>query len=228
MKRPIVAVAFLLLASQGPVAESAETPDVPRPAIVAASDWGSTPQPIPDTRKHTPKYVTIHHAGVRWEAKVAPAVFLRNMQSWGQRDKGWPDLAYHFLIAPDGTIFEGRPLAYEPESNTKYPLAGNIGVEMMGHFGEQRPDPRQIDSCVRLTAWLCQRYHIAPMQVRGHKDAAQGQTECPGKDFDRYLKDGQFRRWVQELLDGKPPTIDPGPPLPGGPTKPVPATAPAQ
>src|SRR4051812_5017209 len=210
--RPSVATALIaLLASP---AFGAEAPEVPRPATVPVSEWGSKPQPIPDARKQTPRYVTIHHAGVLWEAKVAPATFVRNMQTWGQRDKGWPDLPYHFLIAPDGTIFEGRPLAYEPESNTTYPLSGNIGVEMMGNFERQRPDPRQIASCVKLTAWLCRRYDIKPDQVRGHKDAAQGQTSCPGKDFDRYLRDGQIRRWVGEILEGKAPAIEPGPPLP--------------
>ena len=198
---------------------------VARPPIVAAGEWGSRPQPIPDARKHTPKFVTIHHAGVLWEAKVTPAAFVRNMQSWGQQEKGWPDLPYHFLIAPDGQIYEGRPLTFEPESNTKYPLAGNIGVEMMGNFEQQRPDPRQLAACAQLTAWLCDQFGIATPLVRGHKDAAPGQTSCPGKDFDRYLTDGQFRRWVQETLDRKTPQIDPGPPLPGGPTEPIPTTA---
>jgi hypothetical protein len=46
------------------------------------------------------------------------------MQGWGQREKKWPIVPYHFLIAPDGRIFEGRPIAYEPDSNTKYPLRG--------------------------------------------------------------------------------------------------------
>ncbi|SIO18544.1 N-acetylmuramoyl-L-alanine amidase [Singulisphaera sp. GP187] len=227
MKSPIVAAIVALLASPVPAAEGpSESPTVPRPAIVSASEWGSKPQPIADARKQTPKYVTIHHAGVLWEAKVAPVVFVRNMQSWGQKEKGWPDLPYHFLIAPDGTIFEGRPPSYEPESNTKYPLSGNIGVEMMGDFGRQRPDPRQIASCVKLTAWLCHHYRLDPAQVRGHKDAAPGLTDCPGKDFDRYLKNGQLRRWVEEMLAGNAPAIDPGPPLPDGPTKPIPATVP--
>src|SRR4051794_10933448 len=107
MKPPIVAAIVALLASPGPAAEVPDAPAVPRPAIVSAAEWGSKPQPIPDARKQTPKYVTIHHAGVLWAAKVAPAAFVRNMQSWGQKEKGWPDLAYHFLIAPDGSIFEG-------------------------------------------------------------------------------------------------------------------------
>lgn len=199
-----------------------------RPAMVTAEEWGSKPQPIPDERKHTPKFVTIHHAGVPWKAERTPAEFVRGMQTWGQREKGWPDLPYHFLIAPDGTIYEGRPLEYEPESNTKYPLAGNIGVEMMGDFTTQRPTAAQLQSCARVTAWLCDAYKIDVANIRGHNDAAPGQTSCPGPDFDRYLRDGQFAGWVKQLLAGKEVTIEPGPPLPGGPTAVVPTTRPAK
>ncbi|AMV37810.1 peptidoglycan recognition family protein [Planctomyces sp. SH-PL62] len=227
MRAPIVVtvLAGLILGADSPGPKSTASP---RPEIVSASEWGSKPQPIPESRKHTPKYVTLHHAGVIWTAKVSPDVFVRNMQSWGQREKGWPDLPYHFLIAPDGRIFEGRPLGFEPESNTKYPLQGNIGVEMMGSFEAQRPDPRQVASCVKLTAWLCDQYDIDLSRVRGHRDAASGQTTCPGKDFERYLKDGQFPRWVRETLDGETPAIDLGPPLPDGPTDLIPATAPKE
>src|SRR2546430_1721692 len=126
-----------------------------KPAIVSATEWGSKPQPIPDERKQaTLRWITIHHAGETWAAKIEPDQFVRNMQAWGQKEKNWPDLPYHFLIAPDGRIFEGRSIAYEPESNTKYPLSGNIGVDMLGHFAVQRPSPQQHQSCVNMVAWL--------------------------------------------------------------------------
>jgi hypothetical protein len=213
-----------------------------KPVIVSRAEWGSKPQPIPESRQHTPKYITVHHAGVLWTAKVTPDQFIRNMQTWGQRDKHWPDLPYHFLIAPDGRIFEGRSLAYEPESNTNYPLAGNIGVEMMGDFNKQRPSNEQIQSCVKLVAWLAQEYHINPnlkvqspagpnaketvtvYAVRGHKDAAQKQTNCPGRDFNRYLDSGEFRNWVTQTLRGEHPDVRMGPPLPDGPMTSITAT----
>jgi hypothetical protein len=188
-----------------------------RPAIVWAAEWGSKPQPIPDSRKQTPKFITIHHAGVLWKGG-SQVDFVRNMQSWGQREKNWPDLPYHFLIAPDGTIFEGRPIQYEPESNTKYELAGNIGVEMMGNFEEQRPSLQQLNSCVRLVAWLAQEQKIAMDNIRGHKDAAPGQTSCPGRDFYRYLEDGQFKKWVTAAMKGQDPHVAEAAPLRMGPT----------
>ncbi len=203
-------------------------PSVAKPAIVTKAEWGSHAAPIPEARRHTPSWVTIHHAGTFFKAGSDPADFVRRMQAWGQkrpqleqppRNTYWPDLPYHFMIAPDGRIFEGRDVAYEPETNTRYPVAGNLGVELMGDFEQQRPSPAQLRSCVALTAWLCQTHRIDLDHVRGHGDVAQGQTNCPGADFKRYLLDGQLRGWVQETLAGRVPAIAPGPPLPDGPVK---------
>ena len=215
------------------------TPDaaafsVPKPPTVLREEWVSEPLPIDDKHKHTPRYITIHHAGVEWKAGRDPSEFVKSVQAWGQRrveenealppDKrkagieNWPDLPYHFMIAPDGRIFEARPLEYEPQSNTNYPLQGHLGVELMGSFESQRPSEAQLKSAVAISAWLCDQFDIDPSQIAGHKDRAEKQTSCPGKDFYRYLESGEFKEWVAQTLAGKQPDVKPGPPLPGGPT----------
>lgn len=201
---------------------------VEKPPLVSKAEWGSKAEPIPDSRKQIPVWITIHHAGEFWKPGADPAEFVRRMQIWGQnrpklekppRDTYWPDLPYHFMIAPDGRIFEGRALEYEPETNTKYSVNGNIGVEMMGDFEKQRPSLEQIKACVALTAWLCKTYKIDLEHVRGHMDAAPGQTDCPGKDFYRYFQDGQFKQWVKTSLKGRKLLIEPGVALADGPSK---------
>lgn len=202
-----------------------------KPEVVTRAQWGSRPAPIPDSRHQIPAWITVHHAGEIWRAGQDPVDFIRRMQRYGQnrpriepppRNTYWPDLPYHYLIAPDGRIFEGRPVEYEPESNTRYPLNGNIGVEMMGDFNAQRPSLAQLRAVARLTAWLSHAHGIDLDHVRSHKDAAPAQTDCPGKDFDRYFADGSFKNWVRQALAGAEPTIDPAPPLPNGPTAPIP------
>ena len=220
---------MLAVAAGARAADPPGQADVPRPPkFVTAKQWGSQPDPIADARRHTPQYVTLHHAGVLWTNDRDPVEFIRNMQAWGKRrpeleqpprNTFWPDLPYHFLIAPDGRIFEGRPLDYEPESNTKYELAGHIGVELMGNFEEQRPSPAQVESAVRLVAWLLAEQRLPLDAVSTHGKVAKGQTSCPGRDFARYFEDGQFARWVAQTLRGEDPKIDLGPPLEGGPTE---------
>jgi hypothetical protein len=198
-----------------------------KPDITTREQWGSKPDPIPDSRKQVPVWITIHHAGELWTNKHPAVEFVRNMQTWGKkrpqleqppRNTYWPDLPYHFLIAPDGEIFEGRDIQYEPESNTNYSVNGNIGIEMMGNFEAQRPSLAQVKSCVKLTAWLSQQYKISSDHIRTHRDAAPGQTTCPGADFYRYIQSGDFLKWVAQAAEGKDPQIDLGPPLPKGPT----------
>ena len=217
--RTAISLIVLLISSTG----LAQTT---RPAIVPARDWGSKPQAIPDSRRQIPKWITIHHAGELWTGKKQPEEYLRSMQAWGQKEKHWADVPYHFLIAPDGRIFQGRPIDLEPDSNTNYSLNGNIGIELFGNFEVQRPSVEQLRSCVKLVAWLSQEYNIDLDHVRGHKDAAREQTVCPGKDFYRYLADGTFRKWVETTLRGKTVEIQPGAPLKDGPTDPIPTTMP--
>src|SRR5688500_6217734 len=211
-------LAILCLASSAAHAEEPAATKLEKPKTVTREEWGSEPQPLPDSRKHTPQFITLHHGGTDWKAGRDPAQFVRNLQKYGQREKNWPDLPYHFMIAPDGRIFECRPIEYEPESNTKYDLQGHIGVELMGNFETQRPSPAQLKSTVALVAWLCQDLRIDASQIAGHGDRAKKQTVCPGKDFARYLEDGQLVGWVKETLAGNKPDVKPGEPLNGGPT----------
>jgi hypothetical protein len=213
----IIAMA-MVLASAALAGE--KSPHAEKPPIITPADWGSTPQPIPDSRKHTPKFITIHHAGVVWKAGQDPAKFLRTLQAWVQKEKHWPDLPYHFLIAPVGLIFAGRPVEYEPETNTTYKTAGHIGVELFGNFEVQRPSQAQLESLVKLTAWLAQQYKIPLDAIGGHKDRAE--TACPGRDLYRYFKDGQLKSWIQTAMAGKSPEIQPGPALQDGPTEVIP------
>ena len=183
MKKLYVLAAIALLfsgcaANKKPKPTTQPVVMVSKPMLVTREEWGSKPQPIDDSHKHTPQLITIHHNGVNWTPGTDPIKFVRNIQTWGQhrveenekappekkqaKIENWPDLPYHFMIAPDGRIFEGRPLEYEPQSNTNYPLAGHIGVELMGNFEHERPSQQQLDSCVALVAWLCQSQNIDP------------------------------------------------------------------
>lgn len=204
-------------------ATGTKTTAAPMPTIVSAADWGSYPDLIPEERRHAPSIITIHHEGDKPYTETSnPYVKLVNLQNWGKSDKNWPDLPYHYLIAPNGSIYQGRDVNYQPETNTNYDVSGHIGIMLYGNFEEQRVSPQQLASAVALSAWLCQKYGIDPDTIEGHKDAAPNQTDCPGRDFYRYLHAGPFNGWVKDTLAGKTPQITEFPPLPEGPTAPIP------
>ena len=167
--------------------------------IVTRQEWGSQPQPMPEALRHQPEKVVLHHAGVLWKEGDEALKKIRGLQSWGQREKNWPDLPYHYLIAPDGTVYEGRPLTYRPESNTDYDLEGVVNVHLWGHFDEQKVWPAQLEATVRLLAQL-------PFEeISAHRLEAPGQTTCPGQDLMRYFEAGLIGQWVEQLRAGEEP-----------------------
>lgn len=195
-------------------AEQAAVP--PRPEVIPASAWDSQPQKIDEEHRHAPTRVTLHHAGELWKDTDDPIKKIKGLQSWGQRDKGWPDVPYHFLIAPDGRIVEGRSVEYKGETNTTYDTTGHLLIMCWGNFEAQRITKPQMESAVRLAAHLIGKYDIDPSTLTGHNDLAQ--TACPGADFDRYIDDGTFEQWTRDLLDGRELEIKLKAPLEDGPT----------
>lgn len=190
---------------------------VEKPTIISAEEWGSSPDVMPPSKLHEPSRLTVHHAGEIWRPGRGSVARLTALQTWGKRERNWPDLPYHFLIAPDGRIYEGRDIRYEPETNTNYDTSGHIGVQLWGNFEEQRVSEEQLDSAVRLLAWLSEQYAIEPLTIVGHKDVAA--TLCPGRDLYRYISEGHIARWVTELREGRPAQIRLLPPADGGPTE---------
>lgn len=63
---------FLSLLLLGLSACAAPPKPAARPEIISREEWGSQPQPLPDSRKHVPQFITIHHAGVTWKAGGDP------------------------------------------------------------------------------------------------------------------------------------------------------------
>ncbi len=164
--------------------------------FISREDWHSQPQPVPIELKHQPRVVVLHHSGVLWKEGDDPFKKIRALQSWGQREKHWPDLPYHFLIDPQGQIFEGRELQYRPESNTEYNLEGVINVELWGNFDEQKVTPEALQSTVNLLAWLRDQHGLS--EISTHRAQAPGQTRCPGEDFFRYFESGELQKLVDE------------------------------
>jgi hypothetical protein len=196
--------------------------------LVTAAEWLSTPTTMPAPAVHTPKFITIHHAGEFWKPTDEPIRKLRGLQKYGQTQKNWPDLPYHYLIAPDGTAYEGRPTRDKPETNTSYDTTGHVGIMLWGNFEDQRVSLEQLTTAVHLTARLCRELAISPKTIAGHKDRAE--TACPGADLYRYINSGVFTQWVKLALAGQEPSIALLPPSPDGPTtfiSQAPSTGPA-
>jgi N-acetylmuramoyl-L-alanine amidase len=144
--------------------------------------------------------ITLHHSGdaqpLRPQDDVAAK--LRGLQSWGQAERNWWDVPYHFLIDLEGKIYEGRDYRYMGETNTRYDPSGHFLITVIGNYEIQQPTPAQIRAITDMMTWAAAEFGVSTDQIYGHGDLAQ--TDCPGRYLRTYLTDGTFRRNVAARL----------------------------
>jgi len=191
-----------------------------RPAMVSRLEWGS---PDGNNQRGTPSYAPVQHLVVHHTADgpvADAAAWVRAIWRFHVMTNGWADIGYNFLVAPDGTIFEGRAGgdnvigAHFSCQNT-----GTMGVALLGDFTRAAPTRAALDALVRLLAWRASVLKIDPQgvtrhngmrqdlyQICSHRDGntAPGSctvTACPGDRLYPLLE--KLRNDVNALVTGR-------------------------
>jgi hypothetical protein len=144
--------------------------------------------------------ITLHHEGSARPLLPGddPVKQLRALQAWGERDRNWWDVPYHYLIDLDGNIYEGRDWHYMGETNTTYDPSGHFLISIIGNYNLQEPTQKQLNAIADLMAWAVKEFDVPVDSIKGHYQYAE--TGCPGKNLRKYLEDGTFRRMVEARL----------------------------
>jgi uncharacterized lipoprotein YddW (UPF0748 family) len=152
-------------------------------------------------KQHTPVRITVHHEGGRVLADTADGGRrLKNVQTWSMGpERKWADIPYHYLIAADGTVYEGRNANTVGETNTEYDPTGHLLICFLGNYGEQELTPQLLEVLSRLIAHFCDKYKISPDTIATHRDHST-QTTCPGKNIYPYFENGFVKKRVKELM----------------------------
>lgn len=162
------------------------------PGAMGRSAWGAEPPLIARMTEHTIEALTVHHGGDQL-AVVGPPRY-RSWQSWHQ-ERGWGDLAYHYIIGVDGTVYEGRDTRYAGDTGTNYDPAGHFLVVVEGNFEIDEPTQAQLDALVRVLAWASQTFGVSPSEISAHRDHAA--TACPGGNLYPYVASGELESDVR-------------------------------
>jgi hypothetical protein len=164
--------------------------------IVSVNTWGGTPAIDSLARKHTIRYITLHHGGEPFSKKKDPIQYLRDLQEWSRRVKHWIDIPYHYIIDLDGRIYQGRNIEYAGDTNTDYDPTGHALICVVGNYEEISPSESQLTAVVKLMTMLAEKYKISASAIKGHLDYSK-MTVCPGKNLYKYLSNGYFRNRVE-------------------------------
>ncbi len=161
--------------------------------------WGARdPDPallVPHSRKV--RHLTVHHAGSH-TGTTGPERY-RIWQRLHMDERGWGDIAYHMIIAIDGTVYWARDLAMRGDTGTNYDPDRHFLVVVEGGFDVDVPTDAQLDRLRVVLAWASSRFDVSPNRIRGHRDWAA--TACPGANLYAYVRDG-LAADVQAILDG--------------------------
>ncbi len=172
------------------------------PDEVANSDTANGPE-YRLRVKHEIDKLTLHHSATPHAPEDDLGDKLLRMQGWGERDRNWWDLPYHFIIDIDGTILEARDYRYMGDTNTRYDPRGHFLINCYGNYNEQEPNEAQLNSIASLMAWAAVEFDIDPIELYGHRDLAQ--TSCPGDNLHAYVEDGRLEARITNILkEGQP------------------------
>lgn len=121
-------------------------------------------------------YVIVHHTADPGPRRGDVRRYLREIQRFHQETRGWNDIAYNYLIDPEGIVWEGRPFgvvgAHAPGYNTR-----GIGVCFMGTYTSKEPSPLQVDAFYDLLRRLEAR-GVRITDTYPHRRVYA--TSCPG------------------------------------------------
>ena len=156
---------------------------------ISRVEWGAR-APVLPMRSHVPVRMTIHHTGVAQNTGRAVEAKLRGLQAFSQRDDSlasgrrkpaWADVPYHYYVAVDGSVAEGREWRYVGDSNTPYDPTGHLLIVVEGNFENDTLSSAQRKTLNVLIPAQARRFGIPPASLAAHRDYAQ--TSCPGRSL---------------------------------------------
>ncbi len=178
-----------------------------QPTIVSVVQWGGTPTPLP-ARAQTISHITIHHQGEIWGPAASVPAYLVRLQNWSRGIKGWSDIPYHYIVAPDGSVYAGRPWQIAGDTNTEYQPQGHALLMLLGNFEVQHPTEAQMHATASLLARLQNQFQLGSNTIASHLDYSS-QTVCPGAHL--YARLGELKAEAEKLRLAQ--TVQMGPAL---------------
>ncbi len=190
------------------IADQCAGAGVARPRIIDVVDELPHHPTLPPYQKRTEpiRKIVIHHTDTPKNFTVEQIARYHVFGTSPYKDP-WPAIGYHYVIAPDGTIYWTE----RHETRSYHVGAANnycLGVSLIGRFlikdydgsiqpqEDQLPTPAQMESAAHLVAWLMDTLNVPDIEnVVGHKEV--GQTMCPG---DQWLKGVRWKDALHEKI----------------------------
>jgi hypothetical protein len=184
-----------------------------KPVTVDQDIWraGLTPPSVAPTPNQVTHIIVHHTATPNTDSNYVNVV--RNIYLYHTQVNGWDDIGYNFLVAPDGTIFQGRDgMGMIEDDDVKGAHFCNkntntMGISMIGDYQTIQPTDTSLRALEQLIAWKMNKLDLDPRdsalhngemlnRISGHRDGCS--TECPGDSV--YVRLPEIRNAVETLM----------------------------
>ncbi len=199
------ALALGLAGSSTAVSALSTVEVAPGVRIHPRDDWAAGRPPRGAIAPEAVRFLLVHHTESSNVVPDPAAVIRQTYDFHTGPEKRWPDVCYHFMIGPDGSIWETRAgsLAGPVVADA---TGGNQGYAqllcMIGDFRSQAPTAAAQESLMRMLIFLADRYAVdtnpaatttfvsrgsnkfragttvTTSTISGHRDVTY--TDCPG------------------------------------------------
>ena len=178
---------------------------------IPQSEWrAGLPEPNYSRSFTDVDHVVIHHsAGSNSNNNYTQVV--RDIYLYHTEVNGWSDIGYNYLIAQNGTIFDGRDPADGEQDNVMGAHfcganSATMGVCLLGNYQTAEPTSSSLLSLQQVITYKLAKENLVPYDqnthalgsfeaIIGHRDGCS--TSCPGENvytlIDQIKSEVQFR-----------------------------------
>lgn len=177
--------------------KNTNTPDLDQGySIITRQEWNAAKSKSNTKPMGQVQRVTLHHTSeYPGMNDLSDLQVVRAIANYHRNKLKWADIGYHYLIGRDGRVYEGRPTRLQG-AHTGGHNENNLGISVIGHFTDDLPSPKQLQTLERLLANKLREYNLSSRELFGHRDFKP--TQCPGESLYRWLK--QFKNRHSEGL----------------------------
>lgn len=151
------------------------------------------------------RFITVHHSSYMLRDNAGAVAQMQKIQREHQTNL-WPDIAYHYLVDLEGTIYQGRDPATRGDSFTPVELQDHLLVCLLGHFDRQPFGDAQRAGLERILAGAVHEYDVPTDVIAGHDDRTST-TTCPGQPVTDVIRDGSLTAAVDTMLAASTPRL---------------------
>ena len=182
-------------------------------SAIPQSEWrAGLPEPNYTRSSTNVRHLVVHHsAGSNTNSNYTQVV--RDIYLYHTQVNGWSDIGYNYLVAQDGSIYNGRdPGALEQDDVLGAHFCGSnsttMGICMLGNYETTQTNSANYMSLLDIITWKLDHEGLSPYTknqhalgnfdaIIGHRDGCS--TLCPGENVYNRLAEVQLE--VQNKLN---------------------------